>query len=204
MLWMRRLRVLRRLLVKYRAAGKIDKHLYHELYQESKGNTFKHKRALVEHVCSTSHADIHRMLTPLRSTRLRPRSNVRRLSRMKWTPNAPRSRLPVSEESNERLPSKTPLLVRRRKLLQLRKDPRFNEMREAEDGEVRTLTVRPNESNATWVSAPGQLVVRGVQHFGHERPDTLRAWCYECRADESKDHTIWSRTRWWHFLMPFA
>lgn len=56
---MRRLRVLRRLLVKYRAAGKIDKHLYHELYQLSKGNTFKHKRALVEHVriCSATHLE---------------------------------------------------------------------------------------------------------------------------------------------------
>jgi hypothetical protein len=63
-LWMRRLRVLRRLLVKYRAAGKIDKHLYHELYHLSKGNTFKHKRALVEHV------RVHDIMTAATQVRL--------------------------------------------------------------------------------------------------------------------------------------
>ena len=49
-LWMRRQRVLRRVLSKYREQGKIDKHLYHTLYKEAKGNAFKHKRAVIEHI----------------------------------------------------------------------------------------------------------------------------------------------------------
>ena len=60
--WIRRIRVLRKELREFRAKQDIDKHLYRKLYLKAKGNEFRNKRVLHEHV-TTLKADQERERT---------------------------------------------------------------------------------------------------------------------------------------------
>jgi len=48
LLWICRIRVLRRILRQYRRSGRINRHQYHELYNKAKGNVYRNKRVLIE------------------------------------------------------------------------------------------------------------------------------------------------------------
>ncbi|EZG77191.1 ribosomal protein L19 [Gregarina niphandrodes] len=69
--WIRRIRLLRRVLRKYRAQKVIDCHTYHQFYLKAKGNQFRNKKVLVEALWDAKNAqNKEKLLAEQREARL--------------------------------------------------------------------------------------------------------------------------------------
>jgi large subunit ribosomal protein L19e len=107
-LWMRRQRVLRRLLRKYRDAKKITKDIYHQFYLGSKGNLYKNKTVLIEAIHKMKQEKIReKQLAEQRDAR-RAKNTARKEKRVakKLEQLTGQAAAPVKEEKKPAAPAK--------------------------------------------------------------------------------------------------